>query len=114
MYKENFIKAFEKHKDSKFTIFMFTTFSRESKSKYKNLLDLFLIIMFCLMFLLGIIGLTGIFLNVICSIFIVVFFGFIGSFFYAAFAKNKNIRKVCKELKISIKEYETYYTLFVK
>ena len=114
MDKNTFIEAFNKHKDSRFTKFMFSTFSKESKSVYKKILDIFLLSLFCIMFLMSVLGVTGIAFKVLAIIFMVVFFGFIGSFFYASFAKNANIRKVCRDLDISIKGYENYYQQFIK
>lgn len=117
MTRQNFIQALENNKPSKFAKFMIKNFSSVDLGfKAQFYFGKWIVYIMMVLFLGGFIGTIIKPNNKVVGVFaialFVVLFIVVGSCFVAAKMENRRIKRICKELDCTYKEYEYYLKLW--
>jgi len=114
--KEIFLKVYNSHPANKWTKFIFRYFSKETKQENRwlsKLVTIILLSLFILGFISTILHFNNIFMGIVTILFTLILLFVTVSMFIAAMINNVRIKKIRKELKLSIKEYNYYASMYL-
>lgn len=113
--KEKFLEVYNKHLPNKWTTFIYRYFSRTTKKEDKWLSRSvygILIVLFFLGFIGTILKVYHTFIGIVTFTFTGILILLVGSTLPALIMNNLRIRKIRKELNLSLNEYEFYVDIY--